>query len=94
MQTIPNDYIHFGDFDFAGLNIYFDEYKKHLQNKTKFILPPNIEKLFSTKGNRDNYSNQAIQFDKNEIGEENILTLLGLIEKYKKKGLEHEIFAK
>lgn len=92
LQSIPNNYIHFGDFDFAGLNIYFNEYKKHLKEKAKFFLPPEIEKLLSSKGNRDNYNNQSIQFDRNEIKEENILTLLKLIEKYK-KGLEQEIFA-
>ncbi len=90
LQTIPNSYLHFGDFDFAGLNIYCNEYKKYLKDKAKFFLPQDIEKLLSTKGNRDNYNNQTIQFDKNEIGEESIITLLRIIEKYK-KGLEQEI---
>jgi hypothetical protein len=93
LQTIPNNYLHFGDFDFAGINIYFNEYKKFLKERAKFFVPPGIERLLSTKGNRDNYSNQTIQFDRTEIKEENIIKLLGLIEKYK-KGLEQEIFAK
>jgi hypothetical protein len=93
LQLIPNNYIHFGDFDFAGLNIYFNEYKKYLKGKAQFFLPPGIEKLLSTKGNRNNYSNQTIQFDRTEIEEVNIIKLLELIEKYK-KGLEQEIFAK
>ena len=92
LQTIPNRYLHFGDFDFAGLNIYCNEYKKHLKDKAKFFLPQDIEKLLSTRGNRDNYSNQTIQFNKNEIKEEGILVLLELIEKYK-KGLEQELFS-
>lgn len=54
LQKIPNSYLHFGDFDFAGLNIYFNEYKKHLQHKATFFLPLNIEKLLSARGNRDN----------------------------------------
>lgn len=91
LKVIPNSYLHFGDFDFAGLNIYYNEYKKYLNGKANFFLPPNIETLISTKGNRDNYNNQTIQFDKNEIKEENIHTLLKLIEEYK-KGLEQEIF--
>ena len=80
-------------FDFAGLNIYINEFKKHLHDKASFYLPTNIEEKLSTKGNRDNYNNQTIQFDRTEIKEENVLTLLKLIEKYK-KGLEQEIFAK
>lgn len=93
LQTIPNNYLHFGDFDFAGLNIYFNEYKKHLQDKATFFLPPDIEKLLLSNGNRDNFNKQSIQFDKTQVVEENVLTLIRLIEKYK-KGLEQEIFAK
>lgn len=91
LQTIPNHYIHFGDFDFAGLNIYINEFKKHLQEKATFFLPPDVSELLERKGNRDNYSNQKVQFDRREIKEENVLTLLSIIDKYK-KGLEQEIF--
>ena len=90
LSTIPNPYLHFGDFDFAGLNIYMNEYKKHLQDKSKFFLPLNIEKLISSRGNRDNYSKQSIQFDVKSVDEENVLVLLRLIEKYR-KGLEQEL---
>lgn len=91
INTIPNDYLHFGDFDPAGLNIYWNEFKKYLQDKAAFFLPPNIEKLISSRGNRDNYDNQTIQFDVRLVDEENVLILLQLIEKYR-KGLEQEIF--
>ena len=91
LQTIPNLYLHFGDFDFAGLNIYINEFKKHLHDKASFYLPPDIETVLSTKGNRDIYNKQTIQFDRNVITEPAILTLLEIIEKYK-KGLEQEIF--
>jgi hypothetical protein len=90
LETIPNDYLHFGDFDIAGLNIYWNEYKKYLQDKSSFFMPPNIERLLSTKGNRDNYDNQTLQFDIQLVDEENVLILLQLIEKYR-KGLEQEI---
>jgi hypothetical protein len=73
LQTITNSYLHFGDFDFAGLNIYCNKYKKHIKDKAKFFLPSDFEKLLSTKGSQDNYNHQTIQSDNNEIGEENIL---------------------
>lgn len=92
LQTIPNRYLHFGDFDFAGLNIYINEFKKTLRDKASFYLPGNIERMLSAKGNRENYHNQTIQFDRHEFQEENVLALLRLIEKYK-KGLEQEIYA-
>lgn len=93
LQTIPNRYLHFGDFDFAGLNIYINEFKRYLQDKASFFLPEDIEAILSAKGNRDNYHNQTIQFDRLEIQQENVLTLLRLIDNYK-KGLEQEIYAK
>lgn len=93
LQMIPNNYLHFGDFDFSGLNIYINEYKRHLNERAKYFLPANIEKLLSEKGNRKNHDNQIILFDKSTIVEENILLLLKIIEKYK-KGLEQEIFIK
>jgi len=90
LMSIPNDYLHFGDFDIAGLNIYMNEYKKHLHDKSNFYLPANIEKLLSSRGNRDNYSKQSVQFDVQLVDEENVLILLRLIEKYR-KGLEQEL---
>lgn len=67
-----------------------NEYKKHLQEKSSFFMPANIEKLLSTRGNRDNYTNQTVQFDVQLVDEENVLILLRLIEKYR-KGLEQEV---
>jgi len=84
--------LHFGDFDFAGLNIYVNEFKKYLQDKASFYLPKDIEEMLSAKGNRHNYHNQTIQFERSEVHEESVLTLLRLIEKYK-MGLEQEIYA-
>ena len=92
LQSIPNRYLHFGDFDYAGLNIYFNEYQKHLKARARFFIPPDIENLLATKGNRDNYHNQIIKFDPDQIDEDGILRLLDLIKKHK-KGLEQEIFS-
>jgi hypothetical protein len=93
LQIIPNHYIHFGDFDFAGINIYLNGYKKHLQHKAQFYVPPNIEELIAVKGNRELYNKQQVQFDEESVEEEDIHLLLKYIRKHK-KGLEQEIFAK
>src|SRR5690625_4061911 len=37
IQQIPNTYLHFGDFDLAGISIYINEYKKHLGDKASFL---------------------------------------------------------
>ena len=91
LQSIPNKYLHFGDFDFAGIGIYLNEYKKYLGEKAIFFVPENIGKIIENYGNKELYNNQRINFDKEAITVENLQKLIALIHKYK-KGLEQEIF--
>lgn len=91
MQTVPNNYLHFGDFDFAGIGIYLNEYKKHLGNKASFFIPENIENFIFEYGNKNLYDKQKINFDIQSITESELLKLIDIIHKYK-KGLEQEIF--
>jgi hypothetical protein len=93
LQSIPNQYLHFGDFDFAGIGIYLNEYKKYLADKANFFVPGNIEQLFKKYGNRRLYNKQKINFDTKIITEEVLKELITLIHKYK-KGLEQEILIK
>ena len=91
LQTIPNNYLHFGDFDFAGIGIYLNEYKKYLGDKAQFFISEKIEYLFENYGNKKLYNNQKINFDLKSINEENLIKLIEIIHKYK-KGLEQEVF--
>jgi len=93
LQLIPNHYLHFGDFDFAGIGIYLNEFKKHLKGKASFYTPENLDFLIKTSGNRNRYDIQKINFDINSIKEENLINLIALIQKYK-KGLDQEILIK
>ncbi|MDB5246974.1 MAG: hypothetical protein JWQ40_1368 [Segetibacter sp.] len=90
--SVPNRYLHFGDFDFAGIRIYLNEYKQHLGNKASFFVPPNIEMLLDNYGNRDLYNKQQ-QHTNNPLPEPELLRLTALLDKYK-KGLEQEILIK
>jgi hypothetical protein len=91
LQSIPNDYLHFGDFDFAGIGIYLNEFKKHLDNKAKFFAPDNIDNSIKKWGSKKRYDEQKINFDIGKIKEENLLQLLDSIHRHK-KGLDQEIF--
>ena len=93
LQSIPNKYLHFGDFDFAGIGIYLNEYKKYLGDRASFFVPENIENLFPESGNRDLYDKQNDNFDLQLINEKNLIELIEVIHKYK-KGLEQEILMK
>lgn len=90
LQSIPNDYLHFGDFDFAGIGIYLHEFKKHLGEKSSFFVPDNIEKLLAKNGNKTRYDQQKINFRSDLIQEEKVLDLIRLIHQYR-KGLDQEI---
>ncbi len=92
LSAIPNKYLHFGDFDFAGINIYQNEFKKQLGERARFFLPENTELLLQKFGNRDLFNRQynASQ-DYSSIAEKNIQEVVRLMLKYK-KALEQEVF--
>lgn len=90
LQSIPNNYLHFGDFDLAGIGIYLNEFKKHLTNKAAFYVPQNIDKLIAENGNKKRYDEQKINFEVKSIKEKDLLQLIDTIHKYR-KGLDQEV---
>lgn len=73
MKSIPNNYLHFGDFDIAEIGIYSNEYKKHLSGKSTFFIPENIKNTLRKNGNRERFDNQKINFKIDSIEESKIL---------------------
>jgi hypothetical protein len=93
LQAIENPYLHYGDFDFAGIGIYLNEYKRHLGSRSTFFVPDHIELSIKTWGNRKLYDGQKINFDLKLVTEPKIHELISFIHQYK-KGLEQEILIK
>lgn len=93
LSSIPNPYLHFGDYDFAGINIYWHEYKKHLGERAQFFIPKNMESKLAKFGNRDRYDLQRLMVNVDAINQGSLLKLIALIHKHK-KGLDQEIFIK
>lgn len=91
MNSIPNNYLHFGDFDIAGIGIYLNEYKKHLSEKATFFIPENIKSVLRKNGNRERFDSQKINFKIDNIQESKILDLIEII-KLEKKGLDQEYY--
>lgn len=91
MTSIPNEYLHFGDFDFAGIGIYLNEYKRHLSQKASFFIPPNIKDNIRKNGNRKRFNIQKQNFKIEEIEELKLLDLIALINT-EKKGLDQEFY--
>ena len=61
LQIIPNSYIHFGDFDLAGINIFLTEFYAYLGNRSSFLIPSDIEQRLS-KGSIERYNAQYQRF--------------------------------
>lgn len=93
LKIIPNNYLHFGDFDFAGICIYLNEFRKHLGRKASFFIPENIDELIRKFGSRTRYNVQRMNFNTDNIEEPNLLKLIELIHS-QKKGLDQEILIK
>jgi hypothetical protein len=92
LQGIPNPYLHFGDLDFSGINIYLNEYRKWLGEKASFFVPPNISEMLQLHGNRELYNRQLhLAPEASLMEDENIRNLIGLLHRHKKV-LEQEIF--
>jgi hypothetical protein len=92
LSSVPNNYLHFGDLDFAGIEIYETAFKKHIGNRASFFVPENTEGLLQKFGNRELFNRQykpAKEYGKN--AEQNVRNMLALILQYKKV-LEQEIF--
>ncbi|MCF8233040.1 MAG: hypothetical protein K9J27_12735 [Bacteroidales bacterium] len=92
LQQIPNSYLHFGDFDPAGLALYINEYRANLQeSRCRFFVPQDIEESIRNYGNRELYEKQynaTRNLDFQAYPE--IAPLASMIKKHR-KGLEQEI---
>ena len=62
LESIPNKYYHFGDFDLGGISIYETEYKKRLRKRATFLIPDDIEQRIRKHGNPRLYSKQIQKF--------------------------------
>lgn len=90
LKRIPNPYLHFGDLDFAGIQIYLSEFYCHIPERATFFIPPDLELLLQQYGNRSLYFRQANTFGI-ELEDPSLLRSISLFNKYKKV-LEQEIF--
>jgi len=90
IETLQNEYIHFGDYDLDGVNIYLNKVFPRLKKakKISMFIPENIEKLIFESKNFELYKkqNRFKEFKTTDIA---VQRLLKIIEKYK-RGFEQE----
>lgn len=88
LQCIPNPYVHFGDFDLAGIQIYLTEFYRHLGERAAFFVPNDIEDRLA-RGSRERYSDQFARFGKMEVSDPRLEPLVQLIHRHQ-KGYDQE----
>lgn len=83
LMSVKNPYVHFGDFDLAGINIYLTEFYKYLGSRSVFFVPSDIDERLR-KGNEKLYDIQYSAFHDMKISDERVRALVDLINKYHK----------
>ena len=81
LMGIPNKYIHFGDFDLAGIHIFLTEFHKHLGDRASFLIPSDIEQRLA-KGSQDRYNNQYRKYHTLHCDIPYLQSLIDLINKH------------
>lgn len=81
LQSIPNKYVHFGDFDLAGIHIFLTEFHKYLGDRSTYLIPSDIEQRLP-KGSQDRYNNQYGKYHTLHCNIPYLQSLIDLINKY------------
>ena len=91
IENVENEYVHFGDYDLAGINIYLNKIIPRLKKSQKysFFIPENIDYLIHNYGNSSLYEQQKQKYKNLETKDEKIKELMELI-RNEKKSIEQE----
>lgn len=81
LQSIPNRYVHFGDFDLAGIHIFMTEFHQYLGERSSFFIPSDIEKRLQN-GSQERYDSQLSRFGNLKCDDKWIQAVVDLINKY------------
>ena len=82
--TIPNHYLHFGDFDLAGINIFLSEFQQFIgKERSSYLIPNDVESRLKS-GSRKRYDEQYCRYKdiKSDICE--LQQLIDIINKERK----------
>ena len=81
LQGISNRYVHFGDFDLAGINIFLTEFQQFLGARSSILIPSDIERHLQI-GSQERYNSQLSRFKNLKCDDNKIQAVIDLINKY------------
>ena len=89
LSTISNHYLHFGDFDLAGINIFLSEFQQFIGNdRSSYLIPDDIESKLKS-GSRKRYDEQLCHFNHLQSDNSELQRLINLIH-YERKAYDQE----
>lgn len=95
LESFKGEYLHFGDFDLAGINIYLNTIVPRLKKTSSysFLIPDNINRLIKERKYKKDYSNQTRYLNIQSLDDKNLQNLIDFI-KDNKLTLEQEMLKK
>lgn len=81
LERIPNLYVHFGDFDLAGIHIFLSEFHKYLGERASFLIPHDIEERLQ-HGSMERYNAQYNRLKNISSDVPSLQLLINMINKY------------
>lgn len=89
LMSIPNHYLHFGDFDLAGIKLFQSEFQEFIGNdRSSYLIPEDIEFRIKT-GSRKRYDEQHAHFKDVRSDIPDLQRLIDLIH-HERKGYDQE----
>ena len=84
LSTISNYYLHFGDFDLAGINIFLSEFQRYIGcRRSSYLIPDDIEFRLKS-GSRKRYDEQLCNFKDVKSNDCELQRLINLIHNERK----------
>ena len=89
LTSISNKYLHFGDFDLAGIHIFLSEFLKYLgEERTYYLIPDDISSRLK-HGSTKRYDDQHLRIKEINTDVEELQQLIDLINR-ERKGYDQE----
>lgn len=89
LMSIPNHYLHFGDFDLAGIKIFLSEFQEFLgSDRSSYLIPDDIEYRLKS-GSRKRYDEQLCHLNQLQSDNSELQRFINLIH-YERKAYDQE----
>lgn len=83
LRLIPNRYLHFGDFDLAGINIFLTQFQPAVGERGSFLIPSDIEERLR-HGSRQRYDEQYSKYQQFTTTDTDLNKLITMIHRYRR----------